>query len=176
MLSKRGIASGPDAFPAAAATDGNVSCLRRALFAAVTAALLSLAACTTQPGAPSLKGKPLSGRVEMRHFHAAYIGSGSAGEGTLSYMGRTYLFTVGGLGIGGIGVSSVQATGEVYGLRRLSDFPGTYGQLRYGFALGSRSSGDLWLQNANGVILHLVAKRTGLMLSLGGDAVVISMR
>ena len=27
-----------------------------------------------------------------------------------------------------------------------------------------------------GVILHLKAKRTGLMLSLGGDAVVISMR
>jgi hypothetical protein len=140
------------------------------------AALLSLGACTSQTGAPNLQGKPLSGHVEMRHVHAAYIGSGSAGEGTLNYMGSTYPFTVGGLGIGGIGASSVQATGDVYGLRRLRDFPGAYGQIRYGFALGSMSSGDLWLQNANGVILHLVAKRKGLMLSLGGDAVVISMR
>jgi hypothetical protein len=37
------------------------------------------------------------------------------------------------------------------------------------------SGGDLWLQNENGVILHLHAKREGLMLSLGGDAIVISM-
>jgi len=35
--------------------------------------------------------------------------------------------------------------------------------------------GDLWLQNANGVVMRLVAKRQGLMLSLGGDAVVIQM-
>jgi hypothetical protein len=32
------------------------------------------------------------------------------------------------------------------------------------------------LQNAPGVIMHLKAKREGLMLSLGGDAAVISMR
>jgi hypothetical protein len=34
----------------------------------------------------------------------------------------------------------------------------------------------LWLRNNKGVIMHLKAKRTGLMLSLGGDAVMISMR
>jgi hypothetical protein len=64
----------------------------------------------------------------------------------------------------------------VYNLRGLGQFPGTYGQARYGFAIGTASGGDLWLQNEAGVILHLQAKRTGLMLSLGGDAVVISMR
>jgi hypothetical protein len=42
--------------------------------------------------------------------------------------------------------------------------------------LGNASTGDLWLQNANGVIMHLAAKRQGLMLSLGGDAVVIQMK
>jgi len=41
--------------------------------------------------------------------------------------------------------------------------------------LGTVSTGDLWLQNGNGVIMRLVAKRQGLMLSLGGDAVVIQM-
>ena len=67
-------------------------------------------------------------------------------------------------------------TGEVYNLRDLGQFPGTYGQARYGFAVGSASAGDLWMQNEAGVILHMKAKRTGLMLSLGGDAVVISLR
>jgi hypothetical protein len=49
-------------------------------------------------------------------------------------------------------------------------------QGRYGFALGSTNAGDLWLKNEKGVILRLVAKRKGLMLSLGADAVVISMK
>ena len=83
---------------------------------------------------------------------------------------------VGGVGVGGIGLSTIEATGEVYNLRDLGQFPGTYGQARYGFAIGTASGGDLWLQNEAGVILHLKAKRKGLMLSLGGDAVVISMR
>ena len=65
---------------------------------------------------------------------------------------------------------------EVYNLRDLGQFPGTYGQARYGFAIGTASAGDLWMQNESGVIMHLKAKRAGLMLSLGGDAVVISMR
>jgi hypothetical protein len=60
-------------------------------------------------------------------------------------------------------------------LNRLIDFAGAYAQGRYGFAIGTASAGDLWLQNEAGVIMHLKAKRTGLMLSLGGDAVVISM-
>jgi hypothetical protein len=84
-------------------------------------------------------------------------------------------FYVGGLGVGGIGVSTIDARGDVYGLRRLSDFPGAYAQGRYGFALGTTSAGDLWLQNEHGVIMRLRAKREGLMLSLGGDAVVITM-
>jgi hypothetical protein len=37
------------------------------------------------------------------------------------------------------------------------------------------SGGDLWLQNESGVVMHLKAKREGLMLSLGGDAMIISM-
>ena len=148
--------------------------LRHALLAIGTAALVSLAACAANQG--GAQGKPLSGYVRMNEVQAAYLGSGSAGSGTLSYRGRTYPFNVGGLGVGGIGVSTIQARGEVYGLQRLGDFPGTYAQGRIGFALGTKSAGDLWLKNDNGVIMHLVAKRTGLMLSLGGDAIVISMK
>jgi hypothetical protein len=35
--------------------------------------------------------------------------------------------------------------------------------------------GKLWLRNANGVVLELAAERTGLALSLGGDAVYINL-
>jgi hypothetical protein len=56
----------------------------------------------------SLQGKPLSGYVEMTQVQAAYIGSGNAGKGTLRYRGHTYPFTVGGLGVGGIGIPNVE--------------------------------------------------------------------
>ncbi len=41
----------------------------------------------------------------------------------------------------------------------------------YGAALGGVGGGKLWLKNRSGVVMHLHAKRTGLMLSIGGDTV-----
>jgi len=113
--------------------------------------------------------------VEMRQVQVAYVGSASSGDGMIRYQGRTYPFKIGGLGVGGIGASTIEAYGEVYKLPNLRSFPGAYAQARYGLAVGNMSAGDLWMQNEAGVILHLKAKRTGLMLSLGGDAVRISM-
>jgi hypothetical protein len=140
--------------------------------------VLSLAGCAgnIELGPDAVKGKTVDGTVDMTEVQAAYIGSGAAGNGVLSFRGKDYPFDVGGVGIGGIGLSTVDATGEVYNLRDVAQFPGTYGQARYGFAIGTASAGDLWMQNEAGVIMRLKAKRTGLMLSLGGDAVVISMR
>lgn len=106
----------------------------------------------------------------------AFLASGGGGNGTLYYRGAAYPFTIGGLGVGGIGASPISASGEVYKLSSISQFPGTYGEARYGYALGNRSGGDLWLQNNAGVIMHLKAKREGLILSLGGDAIVIAMK
>jgi hypothetical protein len=144
----------------------------------VSACVLALAGCTERValGPEAIQGKTPDGTIEMHEVQAAYIGSGSGGGGVLFFRGVQYPFDVGGVGVGGLGVSTIEATGEVYNLRDLGPFPGTYGQARYGFALGTASAGDIWLQNETGVILHLQANRTGLMLSLGGDAVVISMR
>lgn len=157
--------------------DGRSS--RRGLVLGVTtaAALFSLGACSgsMKVGPEAVQGLTPDGTVTMTQVQVAYIGSGGGGTGTLYYKSKAYPFTVGGLGVGGIGASTLDATGEVYKLKSIADFPGAYVQGRYGFALGTESAGDLWLQNDAGVILHLKAKRTGLMLSLGGDAVVISM-
>ena len=38
------------------------------------------------------------------------------------------------------------------------------------------SAGELWLENPNGVYIHLKAKRTGLALSLGADGVFIALK
>jgi hypothetical protein len=149
-----------------------------ARIALVSACVLYLIGCagSVELGPDAVKGKTPDGTVDMQEVQAAYIGSGSAGTGVLFFRGVQYPFEVGGVGVGGFGLSTIDATGEVYNLGELGQFPGTYGQARYGFAIGTASAGDLWMQNEAGVIMHLKAKRTGLMLSLGGDAVVISMR
>ncbi len=115
-----------------------------------------------------------SGTLTIEQVQIAFIGSGNLGGGTLAVGGQKYSFSVGGLGIGGFGVSRMEAYGSVYNLKNINDFAGAYVQARYGIAVGSMSTGQLWLQNAKGVVLELKAKRTGLALSLGGDAVYIN--
>ena len=141
-------------------------------------AFLLLSGCTgsVKVGPQAIAGLTPDGSVEMQEVQVAYLASGGGGKGTLFYRGSVYPFTIGGLGVGGIGASTISASGEVYKLPSLAQFPGAYVQGRYGFAIGDLSGGDLWLQNEAGVILHLKAKREGLMLSLGGDAIVISLR
>ena len=116
-----------------------------------------------------------SGTVRIEQVQIAFIGSGNLGGGTLQFGGKSYDFTIGGLGIGGFGVSKITATGTVYNLDELAHFPGAYAQGRYGFAAGEVSAGKLWLKNSHGVVLELHADREGLALSLGGDAIYIDL-
>jgi len=120
--------------------------------------------------------KKPSGTIEINQVQIAFIGSGNLGSGTLRYRGKSYSFSVGGLGLGGIGVSKMQAVGEVYDLKKIGDFSGTYGQARYGAVAGNASTGELWLKNDKGVAIHLKAKRQGLALSLGVDGVAIQLK
>src|SRR5580698_650042 len=70
-----------------------------------------------QDAPPSLP----SASVNIHQVQIAFIGSGTAGGGTLYYRGRAYPFKLGGLGIGGFGVSRLEATGTVYNMRSLED-------------------------------------------------------
>ena len=119
--------------------------------------------------------KPVSGTVTIEQYQVAWIISGNLGGGKLSFDGKIYDFQVGGLGIGGFGASKIEATGNVYGLTKVADFSGAYGQARYGVAAADKSTGKLWLENTKGVVIELDAKRVGLALSLGADGVIIDL-
>jgi hypothetical protein len=59
--------------------------------------------------------------------------------------------------------------GRGHELHNLSQFAG-YAQAGYGFVPRTKSGGDPWMQNEAGVIMHLKAKRIGLVgVSLAGD-------
>jgi hypothetical protein len=145
---------------------------RRKVLKALGGSCLTL--CTAAIFKPAAAEGPVpSGTVRIEQMQIAFIGSGNLGGGTLAFKGRSYPFTIGGLGVGGIGISKIEATGTVYDLTRVEDFAGAYVQARYGLAVGTLSTGDLWLQNTRGVGLALKADRTGLALSLGADAIYI---
>ncbi len=117
-----------------------------------------------------------SGTVVIEQVQVAFIGSGNVGGGTLNFHGKSYRFSIGGLGIGGFGISKMEAYGDVYNLKELRQFPGAYGQARYGAVAGDKGGGEMWLQNPEGVLLSLRARRQGLAVSLGADAVIIDFK
>jgi hypothetical protein len=158
----------------------------RVLIAA--AALLCLAGCANQGAQLLVQGKPVSGQVRLTQEQVGYMGGLPAGPGqlgfhrptyieggrlnvgtgVLDYQGNGYAFGVRGLGAEGIEVTNIEAMGEVYGLVRLQDFPGTY------VRAPQITAGGLWLKNANGVTMHLVSK-VGAILIVAGDAVVFKL-
>jgi hypothetical protein len=118
----------------------------------------------------------LSGTVDINQTRVAFLVSANGGGGTLHFRGNDYPFSIGGLGVGGIGVSKLKAAGHVYNLRDRAKFAGVYSELRTGYALGGKGHGKLWLKNGAGVVLELEGKGEGIALSLGADAVSISFR
>jgi hypothetical protein len=143
------------------------------------ALILGLAALSTfvSPArADDMPNTPPSGHVEIEEMQVAFIGSGTLGGGKLIFEGRTHPFNVGGLGVGGFGASKFTASGDVYNLKKLSDFAGPYAEIRTGWALGDNGKGRTWLRNANGVVLSLKGAREGLQMATGASGVVIQFK
>jgi len=152
----------------------SLSCFR--IRPAVAVLLLVLGAFLTAPGGARAvePGEKPDGRVAMEFGQGGFILSASGGQGTLTFKGRKYVFKVGGMGVGGFGVSKVTASGEVFGLKRIEDFPGGYFQARAGYA-AVEGKGVQWLENSNGVVMKLRSTSRGVALNLGADGLKIEM-
>jgi hypothetical protein len=72
------------------------------------------------------------------------------------------------------GASKMSAKGEVYDLKNVSQFPGTYTRLDATVALGG-GMGGLQFKNQNGVIMRLESRTKGLQLNLGVSGVTVTM-
>jgi hypothetical protein len=107
------------------------------------------------------------GKVSIEEKQIGLIIGGSMGGGTLAFEGKEYPFKLTGLSAGlNVGLSKMSATGEVYDMKEVSQFPGTYTKLNASVALGG-GMGGLRLKNENGVIMTLHSRTKGLELNLG---------
>jgi len=96
--------------------------------AALAAAVLAIAGCSglRAPSEQSIAGLSPSGSVTINEDFVTGLGGGT---GTLYYQGQTYPFKLAGTVVGpGGGVAKINASGEVYKLASVADFPGRYTQ------------------------------------------------
>ena len=107
------------------------------------------------------------GKVSIEEKQFGLPLGGSTGSGTLAFHGKKYPFKLKGLSAGvNVGISKMSATGAVYDLKQVAQFPGTYTKFESSVALGG-GMGGLHLKNENGVIMNLRSRTKGLDLNLG---------
>ena len=105
---------------------------------------------------------------------AAGIGY-SWGNGVLTYKGKEYPFSIGGLSAGDIGITSAELSGEVLNLKKLEDFNGNYTSFAAGLTVAGGGAGAT-MKNQNGVIINVVATTQGLNFKLGVDGMRIDLK
>jgi len=119
--------------------------------------------------------KVFAGTIEINSTQMAFLISGQAGGGVLEFQGQEHKFSVGGLGVGGIGIAKLNAVGAVYNMDDISKFSGSYIQARAGATLGEGKS-SLSLSNKHGVIIDLKSSNKGAALQLGVDGMILSLK
>jgi hypothetical protein len=118
---------------------------------------------------------PPSGKVWVESTSVA-LGIGvSWGDGKITFQGKDHVFTVKGLSVVDLGVSKVTANGEVFNLKKLTDFNGNYVAGTAGATLGG-GAGAVIMKNQNGVVMKLTSTGQGVQLTLAGSGVDVQLK
>jgi len=134
--------------------------------------LLALAALI---GAVSM-ASAADGSINIRILKAGFVVGGSAGDGVLTFQGRKYPLSVGGLSYGfTFGASETRLHGTVKNIQRASDVSGVYAQGGAGAALG-KGAQVVVLTNQNGAVLELSGEQTGVIVSLDLSGLALSLK
>jgi hypothetical protein len=97
------------------------------------------------------------------------------GEGSLTYNGKKYPFTLQGLDLVGVGYAQVAAKGTVSNLTKLVDFEGVYAAAEAGAAAGSGPA-TITMKNPHGVTITLHAVQEGAQLKLAAGGVNVDLK
>jgi hypothetical protein len=117
-----------------------------------------------------------SGSISIQIVKAGFVFGGSAGSGTLTFHGRRYPLSIGGLSYGfTFGASETNFHGRVTNISRASDVAGVYGQAGAGAALVRGAQGVV-LTNQNGAVLTLSGMQTGLIVSADLSGLALSLK
>jgi hypothetical protein len=118
----------------------------------------------------------VSGTLTMK-MTAAALGVGVQwGDAVLTmYDGTEHEFKVTGLSLLDVGVTTIEAEGEVYRLVEASDLEGTFFSGEAGAALVGGGNA-IAMKNTNGVVVKLTARQQGVRLTLAAEGVKFKMK
>ena len=143
--------------------------LRTLVFRTTMASVLAVATLSVaQDGPPS-------GKVWVESKSVALGVGVSWGDGKLTYQGKEYPFKVDGLSVVDLGVAKITATGEVFNLKKLSDFDGNYVAGQAGATVGG-GAGATIMKNQNGVVMKLTSTGTGVKFTAGAKGVEVKLK
>jgi hypothetical protein len=138
------------------------------------AALIALTALT---GASlSSAAQADEGFINITVVKAGWIIGGSGGSGTLTFQGRRYPLSVGGISYGLVfGAAKTNLRGRVSNIFRPSDVAGVYGAAGAGLAVG-RGASAIVLTNQKGAVLEVSGREVGLLANADLSGLAITLR
>ena len=117
-----------------------------------------------------------SGTVRLTIYKGGWFIGGSGGSGTLTFRGRTYPLSVGGIDAGLVfGGSKTVLRGRVRNINRPSDVAGVYGAAGAGLAIGGGARAIV-LSNQKGAILEMTGRQFGLMANADLSGLAITLK
>ena len=141
---------------------------------AIRAALVALTAFAS--ATLSWAARADEGFVSLTIYKAGWIIGGSGGGGVLTFHGRSYPLSAGGLDYGLVfGGSKTVLRGRVSNIYRPSDVAGVYGAAGAGLAVGGGARAIV-LTNQKGAVLELSGRQVGLMANVDLSGLAITMR
>ena len=129
---------------------------------------------TTATGAEPKATETPSGTIHWEGQEFMAIIDVGWGHGTLDFKGQVFKHKTTAVGVGGWGGQKISATGKVYNLKDIADFPGAYGEIRGG-ATVVKGAGYWYLRNGKGVEMVIKPHAEGLALSLGASGIKVEM-
>jgi hypothetical protein len=117
-----------------------------------------------------------TGTIRFAIYKAAFFIGGAGGEGTLTFHGRRYPISVGGVSGGlAFGASKTYFQGTVRRIRRAQDVTGVYGAAGSGGALG-KGAQVIVMTNGRGARLALSGRQVGLQANADLSGMSITVR
>ena len=141
----------------------------RSAFTRLAAALVALAALASPAAADT-------GTIRLSFLKAGWVIGGTVGSGTLTFRGRKYPVSIGGLSYGlTFGGSQTYLRGTVSNIFHPRDIEGVYGAGSAGAAI-IRGPQAVVLSNQKGAVMQLAGTQTGLILNLDLNGMALSLR
>ena len=116
------------------------------------------------------------GFVRINFLKGGWVIGGTVGSGTLTFRGRNYRLSIGGLSYGlTFGGAAINLRGRVRNIFSPGDVAGIYGAGAAGAAI-IRGPQAVILTNQRGAVMELAGAQTGLMVNLDLNGMAVSLR